>query len=86
MRAATATWGKSPRRRLSRTSAQRVPGRSLNITTLLNGWYYARIEVNPLGALYETTTANNTESRLLYLGGRPGHRTVLVTPWHGVDS
>jgi hypothetical protein len=67
------------------TYFQGIPGQSLNITTLPNGWYYARIEVNPLGALYETTTANNTESRLLYLGGRPGHRTVLVTPWHGVD-
>jgi hypothetical protein len=67
------------------TYFQGIPGQSFNITTVPNGWYYARLEVNPLGALYEATTANNTESRLLHLGGRPGHRTVLVTPWHGVD-
>lgn len=67
------------------TYFQGIPGQSFNITTLPNGWYYAHVEVNPLGALYETTTANNAESRLLYLGGRPGHRTVLVTPWHGLD-
>ena len=67
------------------TYFQGIPGQSFNITKLPNGWYYARIEVNPLGALYETTTANNAESRLLYLGGRPGRRTVLVTPWHGIE-
>jgi hypothetical protein len=67
------------------TYFQGIPGQSFNITTLPNGWYYARIDVNPLGALYETTTANNSDSRLLYLGGRPGRRTVLVTPWHGIE-
>jgi hypothetical protein len=60
-------------------------GQSFNITNLPNGWYSARIDVNPLGALYETTTANNTESRLIYLGGRPGNRTVLASPWHGIE-
>ena len=69
----------------SPASAANLPGQSFNITNLPNGWYYARLEVNPLGALYETTTTNNAESRLLYLGGRPGRRTVLVTPWHGVE-
>ena len=67
------------------TYFQGIPGQSFNITTLPNGWYYARLEVNPLGALYETTTANNVESRLIHLGGRPGPRTVLATPWHGLD-
>jgi hypothetical protein len=66
------------------TYFQGIPGQSFNITKLPNGWYYARLEVNPLGALYETTTANNAESRLIYLGGRPGRRTVLVSPWHGI--
>jgi hypothetical protein len=60
-------------------------GQSFNITNLPNGWYLARMDVNPLGALYETTTANNTESRLIYLGGRPGNRTVLASPWHGIE-
>jgi Lysyl oxidase len=66
-------------------SYYQVAGQAFNITNLPNGWYYARMDVNPLGALYETTTANNSESRLLYLGGRPGQRTVRVTPWHGVE-
>jgi Lysyl oxidase len=47
------------------TYFQGIPGQSFNITNLPNGWYYARLEVNPLGALYETTTANNVESRLI---------------------
>jgi hypothetical protein len=60
-------------------------GQALNITKLPNGWYFARMEVNPLGALYETTLDNNVESRLVYLGGSPGHRTALVSPWHGIE-
>jgi hypothetical protein len=67
------------------TYFQSVAGQAFNITKLPNGWYYARLEVNPLGALYETTTANNVESRLIYLGGRPGRRTVLASPWHGIQ-
>jgi hypothetical protein len=43
----------------SPASAANLPGQSFNITNLPNGWYYARLEVNPLGALYETTTTNN---------------------------
>jgi Lysyl oxidase len=68
------------------TYFQFMPGQSFNITNLPNGWYYARIQVNPLGSLYETDLTNNVESRLLHLGGRPGARTVLVTPWHGIDA
>jgi hypothetical protein len=66
------------------TYFQGVPGQSFDITSLPNGWYYARMEVNPLGALHETTRANNVESRLLFVGGRPGRRTALVTPWNGI--
>lgn len=68
------------------TYYQFMPGQSFNITGLPNGWYYARIQVNPLGSLYETDLTNNVESRLLYLGGRPGARRVLVTPWHGIEE
>jgi lysyl oxidase len=68
------------------TYFQGIPGQSFDITTLPNGWYQARMEVNPLGALYEVTTANNVESRLIHLGGRRGHRTVLATPWHGITD
>ena len=68
------------------TYFQFVPGQSFNITSLPNGWYHARIHVNPLGSLYETDMSNNIESRLLHLGGRPGARRVLVAPWHGIDA
>jgi hypothetical protein len=67
------------------TYFQFMPGQSFNITDVPNGWYYARIQVNPLGALYETDMTNNVETRLLHLGGRPGARRVIVTPWHGID-
>jgi len=68
------------------TYFQFVPGQSCDITTLPNGWYTARLEVNPLGALFETDMTNNVESRLLFLGGRPGNRWVVVHPWHGIDA
>jgi hypothetical protein len=68
------------------TYFQWLPGQSFNISNLPNGWYYARMEVNPLGSLYEADMTNNVESRLLHLGGRPGARTVLVTPWHGIEE
>ncbi len=68
------------------TYFQSVPGQSWDITNLPNGWYYARIEVNPLGTLFETDTTNNVESRLIHLGGRPRARTVIVTPWHGIEG
>ncbi|MGH3039168.1 MAG: lysyl oxidase family protein [Gaiellaceae bacterium] len=68
------------------TYFQFMPGQSFNITNLPNGWYYARVHVNPLGSLYETDLSNNVESRLLHLGGRPGARRVLVAPWHGIDT
>jgi hypothetical protein len=67
------------------TYYQWLPGQSFGITNLPNGWYYATIELNPLGRLYEVTTANNVESRLVYLGGRPGARWVLSSPWHGIE-
>jgi hypothetical protein len=68
------------------TYFQGVPGQSFDITALPNGWYQARIQVNPLGALHEADLSNNVESRLLYLGGRRGARSALVTPWHGIDA
>ena len=40
------------------TYFQFVPGQSFNITSLSNGWYHARVHVNPLGSLYETDMSN----------------------------
>jgi hypothetical protein len=66
------------------TYHQGVPGQAFNVTALPNGLYYVRVRVNPLGTLHETTTANNAEMRLIHLRGKPGRRTVVVSPWHGV--
>jgi hypothetical protein len=68
------------------TYFQSVPGQSWDITTVPNGWYFAQVEVNPLGTLFEVDMTNNVESRLIHLGGRPRARTVLVTPWHGIEG
>ena len=63
-----------------------VGGQSFDITDLPNGWYLMAVEVNPLGALHETDTTNNVETRMLNLRGQPGKRKVIVTPWHGIDA
>jgi hypothetical protein len=68
------------------TYFQSVPGQSWDITNLPNGWYYAQVEVNPLGTLFEADMTNNVESRLIHLGGRPRARTAIVTPWHGIEG
>jgi hypothetical protein len=33
----------------------------------------------------ETTTANDVSLRKVILGGSPGHRTVRVPAWPGID-
>ncbi|MGH2788301.1 MAG: lysyl oxidase family protein [Actinomycetota bacterium] len=68
------------------TYYQSVGGQSFNITNLPNGFYKVRVEVNPTGELYETTTDNNVAERLIYLSGRPGARRLDVSPWHGIDA
>ena len=67
------------------TYYQGVAGQAFDVTTLPNGWYRARIEVNPLGVLHEGTTANNVDERLVYIKGEPGRRRVRVAPWKGLD-
>ncbi|HEX2051610.1 MAG TPA: lysyl oxidase family protein [Actinomycetota bacterium] len=67
------------------TYYQRVAGQAFDVTNLPNGWYRARIEVNPTGVLHERTTDNNVDERLLYLKGEPGSRRVRVAPWKGLD-
>jgi hypothetical protein len=68
------------------TYFQYSAGQALDITDLPNGTYYIKVEVNPLGALYETDGANNVELRKVILKGEPGQRTVSVPPWHGIDT
>jgi hypothetical protein len=68
------------------TYFQYVAGQAFNITQVPNGWYYVRLEMNPLGTLYDASTDNDTADRLIRLGGRPGRRTLRVMPWHGIEA
>jgi hypothetical protein len=68
------------------TYAQFLQGQGFNITNLPNGTYYVRVHVNPTGSILESDDGNNIEDRLVKLKGRPGHRRVVVPPWHGIDT
>ena len=68
------------------TYAQFLQGQGFNITNLPNGSYYVRVHVNPTGSILESDATNNVEDRLIKLKGRPGHRRVVVPPWHGIDT
>ncbi len=62
-----------------------MPGQSFDITHVPNGAYYIEIIANPLKVLRESNTSNDVSLRRVILGGRPGHRTVRVPAWHGID-
>jgi hypothetical protein len=68
------------------TYFQGLPGQSFDITKLRNGRYYIKVRANPSGVLIEASKGNNTTYRLVILGGTPGHRTVTVPAYHGIDS
>jgi hypothetical protein len=68
------------------TYFQSVAGQSFDVTDLPNGRYYVRVAVNPAGKLYDGSTANDSKLRRIHLGGRAGHRTLRVFPWHGIDA
>jgi hypothetical protein len=67
------------------TYVQSIAGQSFDITKVPNGTYYIEITANPLGVLHETSTGNDVSLRKVILGGTPGHRTVKVPAWHGID-
>jgi Lysyl oxidase len=67
------------------TYFQSVAGQSFNITHQPNGTYYIEIIANPQKVLRETTTSNDISLRKVILSGTPGHRTVRVPAWHGID-
>jgi hypothetical protein len=67
------------------TYFQTVPGQSFNITNLPNGTYYIEVIANPLKVLHESNLNNDVSLRRVILGGTPGHRTVRVPAWHGID-
>ena len=68
------------------TYIQSIPGESFNITKVPNGTYYIEVVANPLRLLHETSTRNDVSLRKVVLGGTPGHRTVKVPAWHGIDT
>jgi hypothetical protein len=68
------------------TYAQFLQGQGFNITNLPNGTYFVRVHVNPTGSILESDDDNNIEDRMIKLKGRPGHRRVVVPPWHGIDT
>ncbi len=67
------------------TYIQSIAGQAFNITSVPNGIYYIEIIANPQHVLYESNTHNDVSLRKVILGGRPGHRTVKVPAWHGID-
>ncbi len=67
------------------TYTQSVAGQSFDLNGLPNGTYYIELIANPMRLLHETTTANDVSLRKVILGGRPGHRTVRVPAWHGIE-
>ena len=67
------------------TYEQSLAGQAFNITHVPNGTYYIEVAANPEKLLYETTASNDISYRKVILGGTPGHRTVKVPAWHGID-
>lgn len=68
------------------TYFQGLPGQSFDISGLPNGTYFIEVTANPTGRLFESNASNNTQLRKVILGGRPGHRTVTVPPYQGIDT
>jgi hypothetical protein len=68
------------------TYFQSLPGQSFDITTVPNGTYFIEVRANPLGLLKEANTSNNVRLREIVLGGTPGHRTIDVPAWRGIDA
>ena len=68
------------------TYFQSLPGQSFDITGVPNGTYYIEVQANPLGLLREADSTNNVRMRKIILGGIPGHRTVTVPAWRGIDA
>ena len=67
------------------TYVQTVPYQNFEITDIPNGTYYVEIIANPEHLLYETNRHNDVSLRRIILGGTPGHRTIRVPAWHGID-
>ena len=60
------------------TYLQTKPGESFDLQGLPNGKYFIEVTVNPRSKLYESDTDNNVAYRKIWIGGKPGDRTVRV--------
>jgi hypothetical protein len=67
------------------TYIQTVPYQNFVITHIPNGTYYIEIIANPEGLLHETNRNNDVSLRRVIISGTPGHRTVRIPAWHGID-
>jgi hypothetical protein len=67
------------------TYLQTLAEQAFDITSVPDGTYYIEITANPQHVLYESNTRNDVSLRKVILGGTPGHRTVKVPAWHGID-
>jgi Lysyl oxidase len=67
------------------TYEQWLPGQAFDISSVPNGTYYIEVIANPGKVLHEADTANDVSLRKIILGGTPGHRTVKVPAYHGID-
>jgi hypothetical protein len=67
------------------TYFQTVPYQSFEVTKIPNGTYYVEIIANPEHLLHEVSTANDISLRRVIIGGTPGHRTVRVPAYRGLD-
>jgi hypothetical protein len=67
------------------TYFQSVPYQSFEISKIPNGTYYIEIIANPEHLLHEVSTANDVSLRRVIISGKPGHRTVRVPAYHGLD-
>ena len=69
------------------TYAQYIAGQAFDITDLPNGDVLRpRPTSTRSDRCSSRTTDNNVEDRLVKLRGTPGHRRVVVPPWHGIDT
>ena len=62
-----------------------IGGQAFDIGNLPNGTYYIEVIANPEHVIHESDYANDVSLREVILGGTPGHRTVRVPAYHGID-
>jgi hypothetical protein len=61
-------------------------GQAFDLTGLPNGWYRIAVVANPGRSLVESDTSDNRRLRRVWIGGRPGARTVRVPQVGMVDE